>query len=78
MNKRYIQFINELACTNAETKKAELGARDNATTRQCREAEKLSLVALSLIIRKLSRCRYRKEKLSLIFATTDKQTEKEY
>ena len=44
-----------------------------ATTRQCREAEKLSLVALSLIIRKLSRCRCREEKLSLIFATLDSQ-----
>ena len=37
-----------------------------ATTRQYREAEKLALVALSLIFRILSRCRCRKEILSLI------------
>ena len=53
---------------------AELGARDNfrdnATMSQSRQ-----IVALSLIIRKLLRCCCRKENLSLIFATTDKQIE---
>ena len=37
-----------------------------ATTRQCLEAKKLSLVVLSLIFRIMSRCRCRKEVLSLI------------
>ena len=54
---------------------SEVGARDNfrdnATMSRSRK-----IVALSLIIRKLSRCRCREENLSLIFTTLSHQTHK--
>ena len=64
---RYLKMVVNTVC-------AEVCAcdnfRDNATMSRSR---KIVVVTLSLIVRKLSRCRCREEKLSLIFATLDSQ-----